>query len=290
MVNAARRRRLPPPATERALAGRSRIGDRGCVASRTEEDEVTAIARERQAAEATRESALGDLAIALDHSGLLYLPDHRAVVVADLHLEKGSARAARGAFLPPYDTRETLARLAHAIAPFAPRVLIALGDSFHDVGGPDRLGEAERAGLAAIAQGREMVWVTGNHDATLPASLGGSVVAALALDGVRLAHEPSATNEPATSAPVAREICGHLHPAAKVRLRGRAVRRRAFARDGRLLVMPAFGAYAGGLDVCDPAIAGLFPYGFRAHILGESRIFSVDSRLLTPDTVGSRKF
>lgn len=248
--------------------------------------EVTAIARERRN-ETTREGALGDLAIALDHTGLLYLPDHRAVVVADLHLEKGSARAARGAFLPPYDTRETLARLAHALAPFAPSVLIALGDSFHDVGGPDRLGEAERAGLAAIAQGREMVWVTGNHDATLPASLGGSVVAALALDGVRLAHEPTASSQ---SELCAREICGHLHPAARVRLRGRAVRRRAFARDDRLLVMPAFGAYAGGLDVCDPAIAGLFPNGFRAHILGESRVYTVDSRLLTPDASGSRRF
>lgn len=247
---------------------------------------MTAITRERQQAEATRDGALGGLAFALDHSGILYLPDHRAVVVADLHLEKGSARAARGAFLPPYDTRETLARLARAIAPYAPRVLIALGDSFHDVGGPDRLGEAERAGLAAIAQGREMVWVTGNHDATLPASLGGSVVAALALDGVRLAHEPTAASP---EGPCPREICGHLHPAAKVRLRGRSVRRRAFASDARLLVMPAFGAYAGGLDVCDPAIAGLFPLGFRAHILGESRVYTVDARLLTPDVVGKRK-
>lgn len=238
-------------------------------------------ARDETSLEPTRETgALGRLATVLDASGILYLPDHAAVLVADLHLEKGSARAARGAFLPPYDTRETLARLERAIAPYAPRLLIALGDSFHDTAAPERLGPAERESLAALGRGRDLVWITGNHDAVLPATIGGSVVASLALDGIRLAHEPSAPGTAGFSAP---EICGHLHPAAKVRLRGRSVRRRAFARDARLLLMPAFGAYAGGLNVCDPAIAGLFPSGFRAHVLGDSRVFAVDSRLLCPD-------
>ena len=59
---------------------------------------------------------LGRLALVPDLSGALYLPDERTLVVADLHLEKGSAYAARGVLLPPYDSAATLAALARADA------------------------------------------------------------------------------------------------------------------------------------------------------------------------------
>lgn len=220
------------------------------------------------------EVSVGGLALALDREGVAYSPDHRALLVADLHLEKGSSRARRGYLLPPYDTRETLSRLARSVAVYAPRRVIALGDSFHDVGGPDRLGDDERAMLHTLQAGREWIWITGNHDRRLPESLGGGVVDELALDGVRLRHEPGGDGS---------EIAGHLHPVAKVRLRGRAVRARCFAMHGARLVMPAFGAYAGGLNVCDTAFAPLFPDGFTAHVAGRERLYTVASRVLCPD-------
>lgn len=236
---------------------------------------MTALAKSEGRGGRRTEVCVGVLALVLDREGVAYAPDHRALFVADLHLEKGSSRARRGFLLPPYDTRETLHRLAACLRAYDPARVIALGDSFHDVGGPDRLGEEERAALAALQAGRDWLWLTGNHDETLPAAIGGTVAETCDLDGTTLRHEPGAGAPP--------EIAGHLHPVAKVRLRGRAVRARCFATDGARLVMPAFGAYAGGLNVCDEAFAPLFAGGFKAHVAGRERLYAVDSRVLCGD-------
>jgi DNA ligase-associated metallophosphoesterase len=211
----------------------------------------------------------------LDLSGAMYLPEHDALLVADLHLEKGSSFASRGQLLPPYDTRETLAALSDVIARFEPGVVIALGDSFHDVGGPDRLGNEERAALRDAQSGRQWIWVTGNHDRTLPRDIGGEVMADLPVGPVILRHEPQ------PGAPS--EIAGHLHPVGKVVMRGRGVRRRCFVTDGARCVLPAFGAYAGGLNVCDAAFKPLFPAGFAAHLIGTERIFAIAKTMLCRD-------
>jgi uncharacterized protein len=234
-----------------------------------------AMAEHTEAANHGSPLALGDLALRFDLSGALHLPDHDTLVVADLHFEKGSSRARRGFMLPPYDTRETIARLARVLAAYAPRRVIALGDSFHDTGGPGRLVEEDRAALAALQRGREWIWITGNHDPMLPASLGGEVVAEIEIAGVAFRHEPGAGG--------AREIAGHLHPVAKVVSRGGRARRRCFARSERRCILPAFGAYAGGLNVRDAAFAPLFPEGLTAHLIGMQRIYAIDRERLSGD-------
>jgi DNA ligase-associated metallophosphoesterase len=223
----------------------------------------------------TSEIAVADVAAVLDLSGAMYLPDHDALIVADLHFEKGSSFARRGSLLPPYDTRETMGPLALAIERYRPAAVIALGDSFHDLDGPDRLVEDDRAALARLQAGRNWIWITGNHDRTLPPSIGGEVVEALELGGLTLRHQPAA-------AP-ARELAGHLHPVGKVVMRGRAVRRRCFVTDGERCILPALGAYAGGLNACDAAIRSLFRDGFTAHLIGEGRIFAIGHSILCRD-------
>lgn len=232
-----------------------------------------ALARDEQRAAA--ESEIARLACLLDPSGALYLVAESTLVVADLHLEKGSAFARRGSFLPPYDTRETIAALAEVVTRYAPARVVALGDSFHDKGGPDRLGASEREALAAIVSGRDWVWITGNHDPDLPPGIGGSVAAELALGPLTLRHHPAAGG--------CRELAGHLHPVAKVVLYGRSVRSRAFLSDGERCVLPAFGAYAGGLNACDGAFSPLFPAGFTAHVIGRNRIFALARAALCGD-------
>jgi DNA ligase-associated metallophosphoesterase len=219
---------------------------------------------------------LGRLALVPDLSGALFLPDERTLVVADLHLEKGSAYAARGVFLPPYDSAATLAVLTAAILRHRPARVIALGDSFHDRGGQARLDTACREALAALRKGRDWLWITGNHDPQIGPALGGTVLNQVEIAGVALRHEPDPT-------PRGFEIAGHLHPAAKVRMRGRALRRRCFALSASRCVMPAMGAYAGGLNLRDRAFRPLFREGLSAHILGDGRLFRIDERLLLPD-------
>jgi DNA ligase-associated metallophosphoesterase len=215
--------------------------------------------------------------LVLDLCGGLWLPEHRTLIVSDLHLEKGSSYAARsGQFLPPYDTRETLACLHEAVVRHDPARVVALGDSFHDARGPERMEPGDRAMVAALQEGRDWVWIAGNHDAAVSEGVGGRYADALTIGGLVLRHEPSPE-------PVTGEIAGHLHPCGKVAMRGRAVRRRCFVTDGSRLVMPAFGAYAGGLNVRDKAIEGLFPKGFTAHLLGDGRVFAIGRAQLARD-------
>ncbi|MCR4522740.1 ligase-associated DNA damage response endonuclease PdeM [Bosea sp. 47.2.35] len=219
---------------------------------------------------------MGQLALVPDLSGALWLPEERTLVVADLHLEKGSAYAARGVMLPPYDSTATLAALAAAIGRHQPVRVIALGDSFHDRDAENRLAPETRAALGALQQGRDWLWIAGNHDPAISRAMGGESAAEIVLAGVTLRHEPTASEG-------GYEIAGHLHPAAKVRMRGRAIRRRCFALSAQRCVMPAMGAYAGGLNLRDAAFRPLFRSGLSAHLLGDGRLFRIDPRLLLPD-------
>lgn len=209
-----------------------------------------------------------------DPRGALFLPEARLMVVSDLHLEKGSSYARRGQLLPPYDTGATLDLLAAVIADHRPRAVISLGDSFHDGGGAERMPAVYRDRLLALMRGRDWIWVAGNHDPGAPADLPGTVAEEVAIGSLRFRHEPTPGSQPG-------EVAGHLHPGAVIVQRGRAVRRRCFATDGERLVMPAFGAYTGMLNVLDRAYGGLFRReSFFAHMLGADRVYAVAHRRL----------
>jgi DNA ligase-associated metallophosphoesterase len=212
------------------------------------------------------------VALAADCAGALYWPEEGLLAVADLHLEKGSSFASRGVLLPPYDTAATLVRLGALIARYAPRTVIALGDSFHDPGGPARVAAADRTQLASLQRGRDWIWIAGNHDPEPVDGLGGTSAILLATGPLVFRHAP----EPGKAEG---EIAGHLHPVARVNGRGRTVSRRCFVTDGSRMVMPAFGAYAGGLNVRDAAFAELFgARKFTAHVLGDDRLYAIAGR------------
>lgn len=202
----------------------------------------------------------------LDPAGVLHWPARRLLCVADLHLEKGSAFAARGRLLPPYDSRETLSRLLPLLRRYRPQRVVFLGDSFHDDDGPARLPAGEGAALRQALAGVEAIWVAGNHDPAAPAGLPGRAVPEWAEGPLLFRHIPAAR--------AAAEVAGHLHPKAVAPTRAGGVARPCFVSDGRRLLMPAFGAYAGGLDVTDPAIGALFPRGGRAFLLGRERLYA----------------
>jgi uncharacterized protein len=207
------------------------------------------------------------LTLHADLSGALFWAEQSLLVVSDLHLEKGSSFAARGVLLPPYDTVATLSRLAHVIARYDPRMVIALGDSFHDRDAHERLSDTDRDALGALQVRRDWIWISGNHDPAPSPNLGGVVATEVAIGPVIFRHEPTGAIG---------EIAGHLHPKARVVRRGRATERRCFACDEERLVMPAFGAYTGGLSIRDAAFAKIFPTrAFMAHVLGDVRLHPI---------------
>ncbi len=186
----------------------------------------------------------------------LYWPAERALMVADLHLEKASFYARHGQMLPPYDSRDTLERVALTIRETGARRVFTLGDNFHDVGGAKRL-EPHAAGmLAALTRATDWVWITGNHDADLKAAklTGGTITDELEVAGMVLRHQ-------ARAGETRPEFSGHYHPKLSVTVRQRHIRRpcavvsRDDAGSGRM-ILPAFGAFTGGMDAGSSEIIG----------------------------------
>ncbi|MEO1251715.1 MAG: ligase-associated DNA damage response endonuclease PdeM [Pseudomonadota bacterium] len=216
-------------------------------------------------------------ALTPDSLGALYWARAETLIVSDLHFEKGSSFAARGVFLPPYDTRTTLMRLEALISRYAPRRVISLGDAFHDGGAEARFAEADADHLERLTAGADWLWILGNHDPAPPKRFAGTSAGVAAIDGLVFRHEPAPGEANG-------EIAGHMHPCARVIAEGRALRRRCFATDGRRLIMPALGAYTGGLNILDEAFDGLFASPL-AWVMGAEGVYPVAPANLAPDAV-----
>lgn len=198
--------------------------------------------------------------------GALFWPSRQALIVADLHFEKASWFARFGQFLPPYDSLATLSDLNALAAATQARELWCLGDSFHDSGGTDRLGARALDLFRELGERLDWRWIVGNHDAALAAPPCGAVLAEAEVDGLWLRHEA----DPRDDRP---ELSGHFHPKLRLTLKGRHVARRCFVATPSKLILPAFGALTGGLDVCHPEIR-------RATGPGAQALVPVADRLL----------
>jgi len=193
-------------------------------------------------------------------SGALHWPARQLLCVADLHLGKSERIARRsGAMLPPYETQETLDRLAQDIAGTDPAEVVCLGDSFDDLTAAEDMAEALKARLASLMAGRRWIWVLGNHDPG-PLDLGGTHLAELALGPLVFRH--------IAEAGAVGEVSGHYHPKARVTVRGRSLSRRCLLIDEARLIMPAYGAYTGGLFCDRPDLARLMSARAEAILLG----------------------
>lgn len=178
----------------------------------------------------------------------LFWPLHNALILADLHLEKGSAFAVHGQMLPPHDSLETLDRIAQLIDATGADTVWCLGDNFHDENGPARMPDATAERLSTLVGRVDWHWITGNHDEQLPSGIGGAIVDEAELDGLILRHRA----DPKDLRP---ELSGHFHPKHRVTARGRSVSRPCFVEGASKLILPAFGAFTGGLAASHHEIA-----------------------------------
>ncbi|MEM7566496.1 MAG: ligase-associated DNA damage response endonuclease PdeM [Pseudomonadota bacterium] len=206
--------------------------------------------------------------LVVDPSGALYWPLERMLLVADLHLERGAAQARRGRLLPPYDTGETLKGLAAAVARYEPARVACLGDSFDDKAGAAAMPDALAAPLQAMMQGRDWLWIAGNHDDESAGTLGGDVAEEAEIGPLVLRHHPQ-------PAPAYGEVSGHLHPGACVALDGRNIRVKCVAYDATRAILPGFGALTGGLNVRAKAFHDLFDGLPHVMALGRGKAYPV---------------
>jgi uncharacterized protein len=196
----------------------------------------------------------------------LFWPLRRALIVADLHLEKASWFAERGQMLPPYDSQATLERIGAIVGAVGAKEVWCLGDNFHDDHGPARMPVKARDMLSHLTQSLEWHWIIGNHDENLNEdsghnSIGGTVSEEIEVDGLILRHHARAgEGRP--------ELSGHFHPKVRATAKGRGVTRACFVRGTTKLILPSFGAFTGGMDARDRAITGLIGRGGEALISG----------------------
>lgn len=223
----------------------------------------------------------GESLVALS-AGALYWPARETLIVSDLHFEKGSNFAMRGVFLPPYDTRASLHRLAALIERHRPKTIISLGDAFHDQGADRRMEKSDADLLASFVGAFRWIWVLGNHDPEPPARFAGAVERSFRLGRLIFRHE-------AVKGAEAGEVSGHYHPVARVRAEGRLIRRRCFVTDGERALMPAFGAYAGGLNILDEAYDGIFKREMTVWLMGAAGVYPFGETALLPDHSGQQR-
>lgn len=216
-----------------------------------------------------------------DPLGAVYWRREETLIVSDLHFEKGSSFAARGVMLPPYDTRTTLMRLASLVRKYRPKRVISLGDAFHDEEAESRMDEEDAAALAALMREAAWLWVLGNHDPEPPARFAAPCAQAVKIGALVFRHEPAPGAEPG-------EIAGHFHPCARVVSEGRTLRRRCFAASEARLIMPAMGAYTGGLNILDRAYAPLFTNPV-AWVMGADGVYPIAFENLAPDSFGGAR-
>ncbi len=216
-----------------------------------------------------------------DPLGAIYWAREQTLIVSDLHFEKGSSFAERGVMLPPYDTRTTLMRLAALMRRYKPKRVISLGDAFHDGGAEDRMDDEDAASLESLIGATEWVWILGNHDPEPPKRFAAETTFRKRLGALVFRHEPKAGQARG-------EIAGHLHPCARVISEGRSLRRRCFAVGEDRMIMPAMGAYTGGLNILDEAYAPVFTKPV-AWVMGAEGVYPIASENLAPDVYGAAK-
>ena len=206
-----------------------------------------------------------------DCSGAAFWEAENLLIVADLHLEKSSCFARHGQLLPPYDSERTLIRLKNVIEKYQPQIVMALGDSFHDNQASMQLSEKNRQLLEDIVSHYEMIWIAGNHDDE-KTEFSGQWTHEIQIGPLIFRHEPRIGSQNG-------EIAGHLHPALRISRRGMSVRRFCFASDGNRMILPAFGAYAGGLDLTHKVFTNIFNKSeLIACLLGKNTIYPIHHR------------
>ena len=193
-------------------------------------------------------------------SGALWWRQASILTVSDLHLGKSERIARRGgAGLPPYETRETLSRLEADIAATGAQTVICLGDSFDDLEASLSLSESEALWITRLQAGRKWIWIEGNHDPG-PVDFGGTHLNEYTMDDLVFRH--------IAVQPTRGEISGHFHPKMRLPGRARGITRPCFVFDSQRVVLPAYGAYTGGMDCREPAFRALFARNSHAITTG----------------------
>ena len=203
----------------------------------------------------------------LNKDGSIYWIKNKILILGDLHLEKGSSYASDGNFLPPYDTLDTLIKLTKTLKKYKSiKKIILLGDIFHDANGYYRLNVNEKMIFDHICKKYNIIWIYGNHDESFaPKNVDAFNI--YLLNGINFTHIPS-NNDMI-------EISGHYHPKASFKYLGRKITKSCFVIGNNKIIIPAYGSYAGGLNIYSEIYKKYFKNYFNVYAVGSSQIIKI---------------
>lgn len=178
----------------------------------------------------------------------IWLPSHRALLLADLHLGKSSHFRKHGLAVPAAIATDGLVSLQLLVGQYPLEQLIFLGDLFH--ASYNREWEAFASWL--LHTGVDATLVKGNHDILAAhhyTECGLTVVDELRIGNLMMMHHPLE----APSSGECYHLAGHLHPGVRLSGPGRqTLRLPCFYFSAWQGILPAFGAFT-GLAIQSPA-------------------------------------
>lgn len=172
--------------------------------------------------------------------GALFWINKKTLIIADLHLEKGSSYFKEGQFISPKDTSENLRKLENCVDKIKPKIIIFLGDTFHDKYSLKRISNKNLEKFKNLFSHFKCYLISGNHDEDIIDSDLDFLVD-LKIDGIKFVHKKSNLDK--------FEISGHFHPIAVVKYKGIKIKNKCFVCTKKKIILPSFGTYTGGLNV-----------------------------------------
>ena len=208
----------------------------------------------------------------LDALGCMFHIESKTLVFSDLHLEKGSYLISQGNPLPMIDTLDTILKIQKCIDVYKPETVIALGDSLHDVHALERMHPDDKAFIMKICQSvQHWHWIMGNHDKNPEKQdlfTQFNFSSKIVTEQFQYVHDVENTDLP--------QIIGHFHPKASINIGPQTIRGKCFLITEKLIVMPAFGTFTGGLDIHSEAIEKLLNgQTYQCYLLKRSKVWQI---------------
>ena len=185
---------------------------------------------------------LADTHVVVAPEKALFLPDHAAWLVSDLHFGKAAHFRKHGIRVPAETDMENLARLDALLVRYPAKRLVLAGDAFHS--------EENRA-LALFSAWRErhaglsIELVKGNHDVMAAATYRQLGVIELGkearLGTLAIVHDPA----DAGTDPTLYYLAGHVHPGVYMPSAGAGLTLPALVLGQRSGLLPCFGGFTG---------------------------------------------
>ena len=204
----------------------------------------------------------------INNDGILFWLEKKIAIVSDLHLEKGSSFASSGQFVPPFDSEETLNKLINFLKIHEVKIIILLGDTFHDRGALNRMSSKVKSIFDSLVENYEIIFVLGNHENKMKSAFI-KFYERYIVDDIHFLHEAVLEKK--------YQISGHFHPVASLKINSKQITEKCLIHSENHIIMPAFGEFTGGLNINNPVFKPFLNRNYYIYFLTKKSVYKFAS-------------